>query len=245
MADPGGVRAILALPFSLLEHVQTPEPGGIPVASLRSPIAALAREERPDLAADDELSPEDVHRLRMAHLARTLRVDRVELSAAERDVLDAIATNQLIAERSDTVDNGPPTLGERVADHVAAFGGSWTFILSFLGVLVVWIVLNAVVLAARPFDPYPFILLNLVLSCVAAIQAPVIMMSQNRQEARDRARAEHDYRVNLKAEVEIRLLHEKLDHLMLQQWSRLLDVQEDQGEILDEIVARLDTSRSP
>lgn len=105
--------------------------------------------------------------------------------------------------------------------------------------------MSTVVLAARPFDPYPFIFLNLVLSCVAAIQAPVIMMSQNRQEARDRDHAEHDFRVNLKAEVEVRLLHEKLDHLMLQQWGRLLDVQEDQGEILDEIVARLDTLRPP
>lgn len=221
------------------------EPRGIPVALLRPDIAALAREHQPDLSDDAELAPDEVHRLRMAHLTQTLLADRAELSAAERDVLDAIAADRLLAENADTDDDDRLSFGDRLADRVADFGGSWTFILSFFSVLLGWIVLNTVVLATRPFDPYPFILLNLVLSCVAAIQAPVIMMSQNRQEARDRARAEHDFRVNLKAEVEVRLLHEKLDHLMLQQWGRLLDVQEDQGEILDEIVARLDATRSP
>lgn len=103
-------------------------------------------------------------------------------------------------------------LGDRLADRVASFGGSWTFIAAFFGLLLGWIVLNIVGLR-HPFDPYPFILLNLVLSCLAAIQAPVIMMSQNRKEQRDRLRAIHDYRVNLKAEHEIRLLHEKIDAL--------------------------------
>ena len=115
-------------------------------------------------------------------------------------------------------------MGEALADRIATFGGSWKFIIVFGSVLGTWIVINALVLRAKPFDPYPFILLNLILSCLAAIQAPVIMMSQNRQEAKDRLRSEHDYRINLKAELEIRHLHEKLDHLLSHQWERLAEI---------------------
>jgi uncharacterized membrane protein len=123
-----------------------------------------------------------------------------------------------------------------MADRVAAFGGSWTFILSFLAVLVVWVVFNTVaILSADRFDPYPYILLNLVLSCIAAVQAPLIMMSQRRQEAKDRLRAENDYRVNLKAEVEIRQLHEKLDHLLIRQWERLTEIQQIQLELMEDL----------
>ena len=117
------------------------------------------------------------------------------------------------------------TLGERVADKVAEFGGSWIFLSTFAAVLVGWIVINSASLLAQPFDPYPYILLNLVLSCLAAVQAPVIMMSQNRQEAKDRLRGEHDYRVNLKAEIEIRHIIVKLDQLVTHQWQRLLEIQ--------------------
>jgi uncharacterized membrane protein len=105
-------------------------------------------------------------------------------------------------------------------------------------VLAAWITINSIVWLARPFDPYPYILLNLVLSCIAALQAPVIMMSQNRQEAKDRQRAIYDYRVNLKAELEIRHLHEKIDHLLLHQWQRLVEIQQLQMEIMDELVER-------
>jgi len=131
------------------------------------------------------------------------------------------------------------TLGEHVADRVATFGGSWRFIFVFGAVLTAWILLNVIVLVRRPPDPYPFILLNLVLSCLAAIQAPVIMMSQNRQESKDRVRSEHDYKVNLKAELEIRSLHEKMDHLMLKQWQRLLEIQEMQLDLMRELSDRV------
>lgn len=218
---------------------------GVPVSALRPEVAALARDEHPELAADDLLSPADVHRFRMTHLAQSLLADRDELSTTDREVLDTIAADRLVSENADVAAAAAMSLGDRVADRVASFGGSWTFILGFFGVLLAWIILNAFLLGAKPFDPYPFILLNLVLSCLAAIQAPIIMMSQNRKEDRDRAQAENDYRVNLKSEIEVRLLHEKLDHLMLRQWSRLLDVQEDQGDLLDEIVSRLDTLRPP
>jgi uncharacterized membrane protein len=127
------------------------------------------------------------------------------------------------------------TLGQRVADKVATFGGSWTFIILFFSILVGWIILNAFILSQKPFDPYPFILLNLVLSCLAAIQAPIIMMSQNRQEEKDRERAEHDYLINLKAELEIRNLQLNLKNLF--------EVQKKQMEMLNEIQQKLHQNR--
>ena len=122
-----------------------------------------------------------------------------------------------------------------MADHIAAFGGSWTFIIIFGVVLLAWMFVNSFVLITRPFDPFPYILLNLVLSTLAAVQAPVIMMSQNRQEARDRQRAVYDYKINLKAELEIRQLHQKMDHLLSHQWERLVEIQEIQMELINEL----------
>jgi uncharacterized membrane protein len=116
---------------------------------------------------------------------------------------------------------------------VAAFGGSWTFILLFLGIMTVWILLN--VAAGKTFDPYPFILLNLVLSMLAALQAPVIMMSQNRQSVKDRLDATHDYEVNMKAEMEIIALHTKMDELRQGQWDELIKLQQAQLELLQEL----------
>src|SRR5581483_8369212 len=127
---------------------------------------------------------------------------------------------------------GKRTAGERIADVVADFGGSWSFIICFFAVLVAWMAFNVWAGAAKTFDPYPFILLNLVLSCLAAIQAPIIMMSQKRQEAKDRLRSENDFRVNLKAELEIRHLHEKIDHILTRQWERLAEIQQIQLEIM-------------
>jgi uncharacterized membrane protein len=131
------------------------------------------------------------------------------------------------------------TFGQRVADKVASFGGSWTFILIFVGILLTWIVTNSLILVGHgrhPFDPYPYILLNLVLSMVAALQAPVIMMSQNRQAAKDRLDATHDYEVNLKAELEIMSLHEKLDVLREQQWMELIRMQQEQITLLTRLL---------
>ena len=131
------------------------------------------------------------------------------------------------------------TLGERVADRVAEFGGSWRFIILFFAVMAVWITVNSIYLLFQPFDPYPFILLNLGLSLLAAVQAPIIMMSQNRQEARDRLRAENDYQVNLKAELEVRAVSEKLDLLIHQHWAHLLEIQQVQTEMIQDMLARL------
>lgn len=130
------------------------------------------------------------------------------------------------------------TFGQRLADKVAAFGGSWTFIILFAAVLAAWIVLNSVILARRheAFDPYPYILLNLFLSMTAAVQAPVIMMSQNRQAAKDRMDAAHDYEINLKAEMEIGRLHEKMDDLREQRWAELVSMQQEQIRLLQQLL---------
>jgi uncharacterized membrane protein len=125
------------------------------------------------------------------------------------------------------------TLGEHLADKIAKFGGSWGFIMVFTTFFLLWIAINSFMLTWKPFDPYPFILLNLFLSCLAAIQAPIIVMSQNRQEAKDRLRSEHDFSINLKAELEIRHLHEKMDHLLMNQWQRLLEIQEIQMDLME------------
>lgn len=122
--------------------------------------------------------------------------------------------------------------GQKVSDKVARFGGSWTFILSFAIILAVWVIYNTMVITKDRFDPYPFILMNLILSCIAALQAPIIMMSQNRQEEKDRMRAENDYMVNMKAELEIRSLHEKIDVLLEEQICRLFESQAAQLEML-------------
>ncbi len=132
----------------------------------------------------------------------------------ERRIEKEYTEEKAMEEMSFSIEEKPPTAGERWADRIAEFGGSWKFIGIFLSVMVLWMILNAAFLQDKAFDPYPFILLNLALSCLAALQAPIIMMSQNRQEDKDRAHAEYDFRVNVKAESEIRSLHEKLDHLL-------------------------------
>jgi uncharacterized membrane protein len=151
----------------------------------------------------------------------------------------SLKEHELVSTNINAEFNRKLTFGEHMADKLAVYAGSWRFISIFLAVLLLWICINTVVLIQKPFDPYPFILLNLILSCIAAIQAPIIMMSQNRQEAKDRLRSEHDYRVNLKAELEIRHLHEKIDHLLMTQWQRLLEIQEVQTELMEELADKL------
>jgi uncharacterized membrane protein len=153
------------------------------------------------------------------------------LTPAEALVLSAARGRKVISRDIHEAFTGELSFGQRLADKVAAFGGSWSFILAFLGFLLAWVVANTLLLAS-PFDAYPFIFLNLLLSMIAAIQAPVIMMSQNRQAARDRLDAGHDYEVNLKAEIEIMALHDKLDQMRGQQIEALLVAQQQQIELL-------------
>jgi uncharacterized membrane protein len=158
-----------------------------------------------------------------------------ELGATERRVLAAARGRNILARNVNEALAGDLTFGQRLADKVAEFGGSWSFIIAFTLALALWAGLNTLVLV-RPFDPYPFIFLNLILSMVAAVQAPVIMMSQNRQAARDRLDAAHDYEINLKAEIEIMALHEKLDQLRAGQIAALLAKQQEQIELLTRLL---------
>ena len=162
----------------------------------------------------------------------------MEISTLEEQVLYAVQTNSILSEQLGPDIEENPTLGERMADKIADFGGSWTFIIIFFSILLVWMATN-VALMSHAFDPFPFILLNLVLSCLAAIQAPIIMMSQNRQESKDRKRSEKDFKINLKAELELQLLHEKIDHILVHQNQRLFEIQELQTEFLHDIASKL------
>ena len=181
---------------------------------------------------------DDLGRFRRDFVREVLQEELGELSTLDQEVVDSLQQHEILSENIGKEFEKKLTFGERLSDRIADFGGSWTFIMIFGGVLVIWIMINTIVLATRAFDPYPFILMNLILSCLAAIQAPIIMMSQNRAEARDRARAENDYKVNLKAELEIRHLHEKIDHLLRKQYNRLFEIQQIQIELLEELGAR-------
>ncbi|HEY4250712.1 MAG TPA: DUF1003 domain-containing protein [Roseomonas sp.] len=206
----------------------------IPMHLLRPALADRIRRDHPDLPQDAFLDPAVVNDYRRHYVEELLRDEHGEFTELDRQVTESIARQETIAENTEQEFDEKRSLGERLSDALATFGGSWAFLISFAAFLGVWIALNLIE-GGGAFDPYPFILLNLVLSTIAAIQAPVIMMSQNRQEAKDRARSLNDYRVNLKAELEIRHLHEKLDHLIMRQWQRLAEIQQLQIELMQDV----------
>lgn len=205
---------------------------------VREPIIQLILAEHPGWSRDNYICQADLARYRGKYIHKLLESEKGELTSLERDVLQSLQEHQLLSMNVEAEFERERSLGERLADRIASFGGSWTFITLFGTFVVLWIATNSAVLFWRPADPYPFIFLNLLLSCLAAIQAPVIMMSQNRQEAKDRLRGQRDYQVNLKAELEIRHLHEKVDHLLLHQWERLVEIQEVQLDLLSELERR-------
>ncbi len=199
------------------------------------PVAELIQRATGSWSERGWICSADLERFRRDYVRSLLEAEKGELTVIEREVIESLREQELIARNPYEEAQSELTRGQRLADRLAAIGGSWGFIVGFAAVLGLWVVLNSALLAARPFDPYPYILLNLVLSCLAAIQAPVIMMSQNRQEARDRLHAMRDYQVNLKAEMEIRHLHQKLDHFLSHQWERLVQIQEVQMELMEEV----------
>jgi uncharacterized membrane protein len=167
---------------------------------------------------------------------RWLGAERLHLDAVAKRVLARATDHQTVTEDPNAKIDDKSTYGQRLADRVASFGGSWTFIIIFCGVLVAWVVLNTLMLGKAAIDPYPYIFLNLMLSMLAALQAPVIMMSQNRQASKDREMAAYDYEVNLKAEVEILALHEKMDALRNDQMIHLIAQQQIQIDMLTQLV---------
>lgn len=204
---------------------------------VRKPIVDLMKKENPEFNDQCHIAMSELNHYREKYISGFLVEEMGELSQMEEKVLKALREKTLV---SDKPDESPSTFGQRVADKVASFGGSWTFIISFVCFLLLWIGANVLYLANKGFDPYPFILLNLILSCVAALQAPVIMMSQNRQEEKDRERAQNDYMINLKSELEIRMLHEKLDHLILHQEQSLIEIQRVQIDMMNDILQKLE-----
>lgn len=207
----------------------------VPSGAVRDTLADEIIHDCPQWNAESYICHHDLMKYRTNYVHAQLQSEKGDLTKLEHEVLDSLRDHELLTRNVDIELEQSWTLGERLADRIADFGGSWTFLICFGLFLAVWIALNTVVIVVRPPDPYPFILLNLVLSCLAAIQAPIIMMSQNRQEAKDRLRAQHDYQVNLKAELEIRHLHDKMDHLLSHQWDRLARIQEIQIDLLSEM----------
>jgi len=206
--------------------------GGI----VRPHIVDIIKREHPDWSSQGFICIDDLNKFRHDQVRSILEVEKGELTDLERQVVQSLTTHEILSSDVDKEFEAELTYGERLSDRLAAFGGSWNFLIIFGCVLALWIGLNLVLLLVwKPFDPYPYILLNLILSCLAAIQAPIIMMSQNRLEAKDRLRAAHDYQVNLKAELEIRNLHQKIDHLLSRQWERLIEIQEIQIELMQEM----------
>jgi uncharacterized membrane protein len=205
---------------------------------IRGSVQELIRKKNPDWDSRGYICLKDLNHFRAEYVEDVLEEEEGEISSLQEEVLDSLKEHEILSKNINVEFEQELTVWERLSDKMADVGGSWGFILGFGLTIVVWIIINSVILLRRPFDPYPYILLNLVLSCLAAIQAPVILMSQNRQEAKDRLRSEHDYQVNLKAELEIRHLNEKMDLLLNTQWRRLLEIQRIQMELMAEMAGK-------
>lgn len=205
-----------------------------PWVTVRPAVTELIQQDYPDWQDGCVVCFDDLSRFRRRYVENLLAEERGELSDLEHQILDSFGSGQFISRNPEEMIEAKTTLGGRTADKVAEFGGSWHFIFFFAAVLLSWMTINVIGLLQKPFDPYPFILLNLVLSSLAAFQAPVIMMSQRRQEEKDRMRAENDYLVNMKAELEIRQLHEKIDHQLARQWQKLAELQQIQIDLIEE-----------
>ena len=205
---------------------------------IQLPILRIIQNDHPSFKGECYCGLSELNTYRQKYIADYLTKEVGELSALESMVLEALANKDIVTEKFNEK-NQSLTLGQRAAYRIATFGGSWKFITFFFLFLSGWIVVNAYLLGQPSFDPYPFILLNLILSCLASLQAPLIMMSQNRQDEKDRERSKQDYVINLKAELEIRMLHEKLDHMMIHQQQELIKIQEVQIQMMRDIMEKV------
>lgn len=208
--------------------------------TIRHSILDLIQRENPQFTHESYLSLSELNKYREKAISDYLVKEIGELTGLEKTVLTSLTNNSTLTDKIDGEEKQSLTTGQRIADKVASFGGSWTFIISFGVFIFIWISINIFWLVNKGFDPYPFILLNLILSCIAALQAPVIMMSQNRQEEKDRDRAKKDYMINLKSELEIRTLHEKIDHFIMDQQQELLELQKTQIEMMNNILKQIE-----
>lgn len=220
-----------------------PEYEMVSAKSIRESLLLFIQKQNPNFEEDKFLSISELNYFRERYISEYLLKEVGELGMLEKTVLSSLKDRSTLSDKIDDDDLVKMTFGQRIADKVAAFGGSWTFIISFGIFIALWITINIFFLANDGFDPYPFILLNLILSCIAALQAPVIMMSQNRQEEKDRERAKKDYMINLKSELEIRILHEKMDHLILHQHQELMEIQKVQVEMMNDLFKKLENKK--
>lgn len=221
--------------FPISEHVSA--------TTLRDSILREIQQDYPEFNRQSSLSVSELNYYRQQHVKNLLAREVGRLAELEKTVIENMEKDHLISVQFKDNDLAP-TRSQRWADRLASFGGSWRFIGIFIFVMIAWISWNVFGLHDKGFDPYPFILLNLILSCIAAIQAPVIMMSQNRQEEKDRERARNDYMINLKSELEIRMLHEKIDHLLMSKQEHEFEIQQVQIDMMDEIMGKIDMLRN-
>jgi len=223
---------------SAISGIEAPEKDKVSCKSIRGPILNLIKEDHPDLDMSKEITLGELNIYREKYISNFLQSEVGELNDLHKNVIKSLTDDKsLVSIVEEEPDNR--TFGQKLADNVADFGGSWTFIIWFFIVIVVWIGANVWLLLNKGFDPYPFILLNLILSCLASLQAPIIMMSQNRQEEKDRERAKKDYMINLKSELEIRMLDDKLDHLIMHQQQELIEIQKVQIEMMNDILEKI------
>jgi len=211
----------------------------VKAGDIREGIYKLIKTDHPDFDQDCSITLDELNHYRRIYLSSLIEKERGQMDVIDQDVMNALKNNSILSENIEDAIEGRLTMAQKMADKIATFGGSWTFIITFFSFILFWIGVNIWILTVKPFDPFPFILLNLILSCLAAIQAPIIMMSQNRQEQKDRQRAEHDYKINLKAELEIKLLSEKIDHMIVNQNKNLLEIQEIQTDYLEDLMKEI------
>ena len=203
---------------------------------IREGIVELITSKFPNFNLESFISNDELNTFRRLYLTSLITEEKGELAIIDNDVMSAIKNNAILSGNIQDEMEAELTFQQRLADKIAEFGGSWVFIITFFSFILVWMIINIWILTSRAFDPFPFILLNLILSCLAAIQAPIIMMSQNRKEQKDRKRSEYDYKINLKAELEIKLLSEKIDHLLVHHNKKLLEIQELQTDYLEDLM---------
>ncbi len=227
------------MPVSYISNKEIKKSESVKGMDIREGIFKLIKTDFRGFSDESIISIDELNKYRRLYLTKLVEQERGELALIDRDVMQAIKNNSILSENIEPEIGSKLTTGQKMADKIAQFGGSWIFIIVFFSFLVLWMVVNVWLLFSKPFDPYPFILLNLILSCLAAIQAPIIMMSQNRQEQKDRQRSEHDYKIDLKAELEIKLLNEKMDHLLVYQNKKLLEIQEVQIDYLEDLLKKL------
>jgi uncharacterized membrane protein len=208
--------------------------------TIRHSILDLIQKDNPQFSHESYLSISELNKYREKAISDYLVKEIGELTELEKTVLTSVTNNDTLTDKIDVDEKLILSTGQRIADKVASFGGSWKFIISFGVFILIWITINIFWFVNKGFDPYPFILLNLILSCLAALQAPVIMMSQNRQEEKDRDRSKKDYMINLKSELEIRTLHEKIDHFIMDQQQELLELQKTQIELMNDILKQIE-----